>query len=285
MGILQTAQGFRGTAADTLEALARGLRDGQEARAGAGAMVAIMRCLALSGRSGLPGAVQIAVEHRCVDRVTSVLRAAVDAGTMDNSAALVALKPASDGFLAAIRSASAIDQIVAAGGFRVQGLLERTGRVEVGGTAYSVDENMAKPATRMSLLDLDALRPRKVSVWVTVTSEVFRFGNPSAATIINDNLGPALAVALDKDAFEQLISTSTPTQVSSGDPMVDIKFLTGNVARGVGSRLFFIGGKDAIETLALHEAEGGLRVFDTLGIDGGELIGVPCLVSEALTMS
>ena len=212
MGILQTAQGFRGTAADTLEALARGLRDGQEARAGAGAMVAIMRCLALSGRSGLPGAVQIAVEHRCVDRVTSVLRAAVDAGTMDNSAALVALKPASDGFLAAIRSASAIDQIVAAGGFRVQGLLERIGRVEVGGTAYSVDENMAKPATRMSLLDLDALRSRKVSVWVTVTSEVFRFGNPSAATIINDNLGPALAVALDKDAFEQLISTSTPTR-------------------------------------------------------------------------
>ena len=253
-----------------------------DSRARVGELVAIMRCLGLAGPSGYQGALAIAQEHRCVDRVTSVLKAAVAMNDMTNSDALAAIKPITDSFLTSIRSASAVQEIASAGGFRAVPLRTALGRVETGSVAYRVEEGVSKPASRMGLVDLGVLEAIKVVAFVIVTSEVFKFGNPLATSVIGDDLAGALAEKFDAVALAELITTSTPSAVASGDPLADVAFLTGSVSLSAGSRPYFVGSTDAIRTLSLYAAS-GVRTFDTLGINGGELCGVPALVTDALT--
>jgi len=104
--------------------------------------------------------------------------------------------------------------------------------------------------------------------------------------LIGAELQTAVGVKTDVMAFAELLALSTtPSQASAGtsgaNALTDVGFLMNSVTTSSRSRLYFVGAPDAIKKLSTRSNAGNVS-FPQLGPSGGQILGVPTLVSDGI---
>ncbi|MFG8224686.1 phage major capsid protein [Pseudomonas aeruginosa] len=165
-----------------------------------------------------------------------------------------------------------------------------------GGDGYWVGEGQAKPLTKFDF-ERKTLEPLKVANIAVATMEVIRDSSPAADGIIRDQLAAALRERLDIDFIDPAkaaVAGVSPASIlngvagipSSGNTADDVRadiralfnaFIAANNAPTSGVWLM-----PATTALALSLMQNplGQAEFPSISMTGGELFGLPVIVSE-----
>ncbi|HBO4723840.1 TPA: phage major capsid protein [Pseudomonas aeruginosa] len=165
-----------------------------------------------------------------------------------------------------------------------------------GGDGYWVGEGQAKPLTKFDF-ERKTLEPLKVANIAVATMEVIRDSSPAADGIIRDQLAAALRERLDIDFIDPAkaaVAGVSPASIlngvagipSSGNTADDVRadiralfnaFIAANNAPTSGVWLM-----PATTSLALSLMQNplGQAEFPGISMTGGELFGLPVIVSE-----
>ncbi|MFK1121621.1 phage major capsid protein [Pseudomonas aeruginosa] len=170
-----------------------------------------------------------------------------------------------------------------------------------GGDGYWVGEGQAKPLTKFDF-ERKTLEPLKVANIAVATMEVIRDSSPAADGIIRDQLAAALRERLDIDFVDPAkaaVAGVSPASIlngvagipSSGNTADDVRadiramfnaFIAANNAPTSGVWLM-----PATTALALSLMQNplGQAEFPGISMTGGELFGLPVIVSEYIPTS
>ena len=170
-----------------------------------------------------------------------------------------------------------------------------------GGDGYWVGEGQAKPLTKFDF-ERKTLEPLKVANIAVATMEVIRDSSPAADGIIRDQLAAALRERLDIDFIDPAkaaVAGVSPASIlngvagipSSGNTADDVRadiralfnaFIAANNAPTSGVWLM-----PATTSLALSLMQNplGQAEFPGISMTGGELFGLPVIVSEYIPTS
>ncbi|HGM7647991.1 TPA: phage major capsid protein [Pseudomonas aeruginosa] len=170
-----------------------------------------------------------------------------------------------------------------------------------GGDGYWVGEGQAKPLTKFDF-ERKTLEPLKVANIAVATMEVIRDSSPAADGIIRDQLAAALRERLDIDFIDPAkaaVAGVSPASIlngvagipSSGNTADDVRadiravfnaFIAANNAPTFGVWLM-----PATTALALSLMQNplGQAEFPGISMTGGELFGLPVIVSEYIPTS
>ncbi|MBG4138649.1 phage major capsid protein [Pseudomonas aeruginosa] len=170
-----------------------------------------------------------------------------------------------------------------------------------GGDGYWVGEGQAKPLTKFDF-ERKTLEPLKVANIAVATMEVIRDSSPAADGIIRDQLAAALRERLDIDFIDPAkaaVAGVSPASIlngvagipSSGNTADDVRadiramfnaFIAANNAPTSGVWLM-----PATTALALSLMQNplGQAEFPGISMTGGELFGLPVIVSEYIPTS
>lgn len=170
-----------------------------------------------------------------------------------------------------------------------------------GGDGYWVGEGQAKPLTKFDF-ERKTLEPLKVANIAVATMEVIRNSSPAADGIIRDQLAAALRERLDIDFIDPAkaaVAGVSPASIlngvagipSSGNTADDVRadiralfnaFIAANNAPTSGVWLM-----PATTALALSLMQNplGQAEFPGISMTGGELFGLPVIVSEYIPTS
>ncbi|HFI2210318.1 TPA: phage major capsid protein [Pseudomonas aeruginosa] len=170
-----------------------------------------------------------------------------------------------------------------------------------GGDGYWVGEGLAKPLTKFDF-ERKTLEPLKVANIAVATMEVIRNSSPAADGIIRDQLAAALRERLDIDFIDPAkaaVAGVSPASIlngvagipSSGNTADDVRadiralfnaFIAANNAPTSGVWLM-----PATTALALSLMQNplGQAEFPGISMTGGELFGLPVIVSEYIPTS
>ena len=153
------------------------------------------------------------------------------------------------------------------------------------GIRVTVGELGRKPITRLSVTGDTLDAELKAVAIIVVSNELERFSGPIGNALFAAELRGAVATETDTIFFSELLSSGTPTQGTGGataaNAWSDLKFLFGAVPMTSRSAPYFVGGPLAIQSLALRNSA-GQSAFPALGVTGGEIAGVPALVSDGV---
>ena len=118
-----------------------------------------------------------------------------------------------------------------------------------------------------------------------MSNEVARFSGPIGTQLIGNELRGAVAVETDSIFFAELLNTGVPSVPSSGasaaDGWSDLSFLFASVPLNAQSTPYFVAGPVAARSFAMRTTA-GQSAFPSLGLTGGELMGVPLLISDGI---
>lgn len=165
-----------------------------------------------------------------------------------------------------------------------------------GGDGYWVGEGQAKPLTKFDF-SRTTLQPLKVANIAVATMEVVRDSSPSADFIIRDQLAAALRERLDIDFIDPAKAASagvSPASVLNGAVAIASSGTDADAVRADIRALFgvFIAANNAPTSgvwimsattalsLSLMQNPLGQAEFPGLGMMGGNLMGLPVIVSE-----
>ncbi|GEP06428.1 phage major capsid protein [Methylobacterium oxalidis] len=262
----------------------------------------VVRCLGLA-QGNRAAAADIAKEQYGDDQgIVNVLKAAVAAGSTSNATWAGALVGDETSvfadFVEFLRPMTIMGKFGANGipalrrvPFRVA-LIGQTS----GGDGYWVGEGKAKPLTKFDF-ERKTLEPLKVANIAVVTEETLRDSNPSAETILRDQLAAALSARLDIDFINPAkaaaagVSPASITNGITGIPSsgndadavrADLKalmspFITANNAPTSG--VLVMRSITAL-SLSLMVNALGQAEFPNITMNGGTLRGIPVVTSE-----
>lgn len=180
----------------------------------------------------------------------------------------------------------------------VLGRLEGLRRVQInvrtlsmvsGTTAYWVGQGKPKPLSKPALQG-DTLAPLKVAC-ITVTTEESLRANPTAETLFRDDMLRAITGALDQallDPSNAGVADESPASVlygvtptaSTGNPAADIAALIAAFTGDLGAA-YFVTDPGTATQIAMARDAGGSFAFPNAGPRGGNILGIPLLVSRA----
>lgn len=176
--------------------------------------------------------------------------------------------------------------------FRVP-LVSQTG----GGEGYWVGEGKAKPVTSFDF-SRTTLEPLKVANIAILTDEVIRDSSPSAEAIVRDQLAEALKARLDIDFINPSKTASagvSPASITNGaahsaasgtgdadDVRADIRSLLGEyiAANNPPTTGVLVMRSDTALALSMMVNALGQNEFNSIGMNGGNLLGIPVITSE-----
>ncbi len=157
----------------------------------------------------------------------------------------------------------------------------KVGRVTVFANvaASTVAEGAAKTVRPMTMVSTD-VQPIKVVAQCVVSDELVRAMEPEALSLLGKELIASVVTGSDAAFMTALAGQSAegmglPTWAGALD---DVSELTRLVAMGAASRPYFIVTPELCKQLSRLAYENGVT---TLGVLGGELMGIPVLVSDA----
>ena len=171
-------------------------------------------------------------------------------------------------------------------------------RQTTGGAAYWVGEGAPKPLTSLAF-DQVNLRWTKLATIAVISEELARFSQPSAETILRDQLAQAVIQQMDSDFVNPTnagvanvkpasITNGVTAIVSSGTSMAavnnDIRalfapFIAANLAPT--NAVWIMSATNALGLSLMNNAL-GQRAFPDMSMAGGRLNGLPVVVSEAV---
>jgi len=232
-----------------------------------------------------------------------VLRAAVAAGNTTDTTWASPLIPAAQQmqgeFLELLRPASVLG--------RIPGLRRVPFNITIpaqsgGGTYGWVGEGAAKPVTKLAFTAV-SLDWAKVAGIIVMTQELMRFSNPSAETIIRDDMVKGTAQFIDTQFVDPTVAaiinnnrTVTPASVTNGVTAVPATGTTAAAFRTDMKSVFanYLGvNDDPTNTVILMSATVALNLsllmnplgqpeFPDLNMKGGTILGLPVVVSQAV---
>jgi hypothetical protein len=211
------------------------------------------------------------------ERVQRVLRAAIPAGGIDLADG--AFQAISQAFSASLAPVSAFDRLLNDGAVRLP-LNTRIAAVTAVVAGAAPLEGKAKPISRLSL-DNRSLPPRKAVAIFVVSEELARSSEPGAAALLATELRNGVSVATNTaflDAATGILGGITPIP-SAGDPLADCSALLDGVALAEASKPFWIMEPSTAKRLSTWTA-GAALLFPGMSAMGGELVGLPAIVSS-----
>lgn len=154
--------------------------------------------------------------------------------------------------------------------------------ITLGATGATVGENQVKKISSLALEDstLDALKAIAI---VVISEELARSTSPAVFTLFGNALRGAVALETDRE-FLRIITAGISATASSGTTEAavrnDIRTLLTSVTTGAASSLFFITTSTIAKQLATVSDDDS---FPDAKWNGGEIVGVPVLVSDAVS--
>lgn len=216
------------------------------------------------------------------ERVARVLRSAVTAGTMADAAwagDLAGYSPIADGFLQSLRSLSVFDRMFSDGAIRRIPLRTRlaVATSAIVGSEVSDGANIPVNSMAFAAWGLDA---RNVQALVAVTNEVLDGTTSAGAALLATELRGGVAAATDAAFLAGLVTSNTTTIPGSASPLDDLGELLDVVnTKGAGKPYLVVSPRTA-NRLATKSTTTGEQAFPGMTPSGGEVCGVPVLVSD-----
>jgi hypothetical protein len=214
------------------------------------------------------------------ERVQTILKAAVAAGSTATLGALYDYEVAVSGFLSSLKGHSVFDTILPS---CVQLPLHvRIALTTTALTATRTNELAAKPIKRLSLAN-KTLEPVKAVAQVVITKELAKLSE--ASNLIASELRNAVSVVTDKEFFNIVLTGITPIAASGTDAAAarkDLAAALSALVTGADSKIFFVVTSALAKQLSLLAGTGGALTFPNMSPEGGTISGVPTLVSDGL---
>lgn len=244
--------------------------------------------------NGLQGIIKMFSQHSFED----VTKAAVAVGTTGGStwaAPLVQYNQMANEFVEFLRPQTIVGRIP---NLRRVPFNISMPRQTSGGAAYWVGETDAKPLTSLAF-DQITMRWTKLATIAVISEELARFSQPSAETILRDQLAQAVIQQMDAD-FVNPANAGTPNVkpasitngvtaiVSGGGSEADIRadvsalyapFIAANLAPTNG--VWIMSSTNALGLSMIVNAL-GQPAFPNVNMNGGTFFGMPVVVSEAV---
>jgi HK97 family phage major capsid protein len=219
-------------------------------------------------------------------KVESILKTAVNVGTMTDptwGAPLADPKISAAAFINSLQTISPFARMLADGGFVRTPLNTKIFISSSAAVGSVVGERQITPVTSLAF-DYQTIEPRKAIADVVISDELSRHASVSAENVINRELRKACAAAIDREMFAIFRATSpeeiTATGSTSDAALTDIRELLKAVNMSATSRLYFIASVSVARRAAtLYDFT---YTFPAMTPQGGEILGVPVLVSDQL---
>lgn len=232
-------------------------------------------------RDSLVRAAQIADPMSGGQRVASILRAAVPAGTVADATyagPLVGYHAVADGFLESLRSQSVFDRFLAEIAMRKVPLKTRLAVSTIAAVGNEVGESVAIPVSSLAI-NGPALDPRKVQALIAVTNEILDGTTSAGAALLARELRAGVASATDA-AFLGSLLTDAQTVDGTASPLDDLGNLLNVVNTTGASRPYLVVAPRTANRLATKPTTSGEQAFPGMTPNGGEIAGVPVLVPD-----
>lgn len=230
-------------------------------------------------------AAQLAQARGAPDRVQRLIKAPVAAGSSLNAdyAELYDAGVATTAFVESLEGDSILATLLPDA--NVVPLRTRAALLTVGASAWIVGEGAAVPVGRLAL-EGGGLEPVCAAGLVVLSTELINASGTAAEALISRELRRAVATTMDAKLIDLAVDGDTPSNVSVGadyvDAIADLRWLLFNVAPRKNSRLLWAMAADVANGGATLTNIGGALIFPDLTPQGGQLLGVPAIVAEAL---
>lgn len=216
------------------------------------------------------------------ERVARILRSAVAAGTMADAAwagDLAGYGIIAAGFIESLRSLSVFDRMFSDGAIRRIPLRTRLAVATSAIVGSEVGEGANIPVNSMAFA-ASGLDARKVQALIAVTNEVLDGTTSAGAALLANELRGGVASATDAAFLAGLVTSNTITIAGSASPLADLGNLLDVVnTKGAGKPYLMVAPRTA-NRLATKATTGGEQAFPGMTPNGGEIAGVPVLVSD-----
>ena len=235
------------------------------ARGEPGLMGQLGRIKALAGNHERHEAITIAESIGAKGRVLDAVKAAVPAHavTDDDLTGLVDARYITTQFIPFLGRSSAFYYLFDAGGMNRVPLRTRVSWTTATATAFVVGEGAAVPVSRVGVDGLGVQR-RRVSSLIILTDKMLRSMGVSGEGLISREIRRGMAKAVDEVFFDVAIDSATPTIASAGNDAwataIDLRALNAS-------------------TLVTST---GAFAFPDMGATGGDMLGIPAIVCDAL---
>ncbi|MGO4173744.1 phage major capsid protein [Bosea sp. TAF32] len=248
--------------------------------------LALVAKLMAAGRGSALQAATLAEAMRAPPRVAQLLKAAVPAGNTTDPAyagLLSSYQAMTATFVESLRPQSVFARLLA-DGLVPAPLRTSVNSVSVALTGAIVADGAPAPVGRMTLA-VGQLTPRQAIALIALTREAAASPAAAALAFVDRELRRAVAATIDA-AFLSVVAAGITAIPSSGTDaeaaIADIAALAAavNVA-GAGPLFFAMRSETANAASLLRDTLGGYA-FPALGLTGGEIAGVPVLITDAL---
>ncbi|OOG62223.1 hypothetical protein B0E46_13310 [Rhodanobacter sp. B04] len=242
--------------------------------------VLMAKCLARAGGK-LSLAAQFADEHPNGLRVASVLRSAVSAGTVADAGyagSLIGHTLVAAGFIESLPAASVLDRLLADGVLRRVPLRTRLAISTVAATGQVVGEGAPTPVSSLALNGQD-LDPMKTQALIAVSQELINGATAAGNVLLATELRNGVAAASDA-AFLGRVVAGASSVTGSASPLADLGAALETVNVKATGKPYLVIDVHTANRLATKASSTGEQAFPLMGPNGGELAGIPVLVSD-----
>jgi hypothetical protein len=153
---------------------------------------------------------------------------------------------------------------------------------EASGIAADVIQEFEYTPLRRVELDGEGLTPKKTSALIALTTEAWSFAG--ATEFIQSEMAAGVASATNAQFLSDLASdaeTASGTGATATHVFADLAAMLDKVALGSTSKPFLVVGPGSAKRMSVMHTS-GVRAFPDLAPTGGEVCGIPTLVSSEL---
>jgi HK97 family phage major capsid protein len=125
------------------------------------------------------------------------------------------------------------------------------------------------------------LVPVKAGAIIVVSDTLVRSAAPESFRALRRELEEGAIRATDTRALSIALNGITPTAATAA-PLADLRTLLTTVSATGAGRHLFAAAPDTAVAAATVETTAGARVFPGMTPTGGEMLGIPCIVSDAV---
>lgn len=225
--------------------------------------------------------------HRLYEDVRSEIKAAVGGGTLADATyagSLAGYRDLVENFVESLRSTSIFDRMLTDGAMRRIPLQTRITSATAAAIGTETAQTLPKPVSSITL-GQSALERRKSSSILVLSEEVVGNMSPAALEFIDGELRAAVSSGMNTGILSTVAAGLTATGSSGTDAaavLADIAVLLGAVGMKANSRPYLITTPAvATQLLTMPDAD-GTQAFPGVTTAGGELCGIPLLVSDEI---
>lgn len=242
--------------------------------------VLMAKCVAKAG-GRLSVAAQFADENPNGHRVAAVLRSAVPAGTVADAGYagnLIGHALVAAGFVESLPAVSVLERLLADNALRRVPLRTRLAISTMAAIGQVVGEGAPTPVSSLVLNGQD-LDPMKIQALVALTSELINGTTAAGNALLATELRNGVAAASDS-AFLARVTTGAQSVAGSDSVLTDLGAALQTVNTKATGKPYLVVDVHTANRLATKATTTGEQAFPLVGPGGGELAGIPLLVSD-----